>query len=58
MTDEADDDKDMLDKNALQNTDAFKNDKVHLLTADLWYLGGGGLQATRRQLEKEILSHL
>lgn len=57
VTDEADDDKDMLDKNALQNTDAFKNDKVHLLTADLWYLGSGGLEATRRQLE-EILSHL
>lgn len=57
VTDEADDDKDMLDKNALQNTDAFKNDKVHLLTADLWYLGSGGLEGTRRQLE-EILSHL
>lgn len=50
-------DKDLLEKNPLQQTSAYKAGKVHLLTPDLWYLGSGGLQATQLQLE-EILKAL
>lgn len=45
-------DKQLLDKDAFQNTRAYKDGKVSILTPDLWYLGSGGLDASRLQLQE------
>lgn len=47
-----DENKEMLDHSEIENTTAAKNNKLHVLTADLWYLGGGGLDSTSLQIQE------
>jgi len=47
-----DENKGMLVHSEIENTTAAKNNKLHVLTADLWYLGGGGLDSTSLQVQE------
>jgi len=52
ITDDEDENKEMLNHSEIENTMAAKNNKLHVLTADLWYLGGGGLDSTSLQVQE------
>lgn len=46
------DDQELMDHDILQDTQAAKDAHIYELTADLWYLGGGGLESTQIQLDE------
>lgn len=52
ITDDEKEDKDLLDSSKLKETEAAKNNKLTKLTADLWYLGGGGLDSALLQVQE------
>lgn len=43
-------DKQILEDSSIQQTNAYKNNRIIYLTPDLWYLSGGGLESLQLQM--------
>lgn len=42
----------LLDNALIKETDAFKNDQIHFLDSQLWYVSGTGLESTQLQISE------
>lgn len=41
-----------LENDLVQKTNAYKNDKIHYLNGEYWYLSGGGLQSMKEMISE------
>lgn len=49
--------KDAIENKLIKQTNAYKNGKIIYLTPDIWYLSGGGLEASELMAEELLKAH-